>query len=281
MVCISKTLQLGSTGDDVKILQQALHIIVDGNFGPVTKAAVIAFQKSRGLVQDGIVGPVTIHQLGLTCPTPTPTPTFGIGYFVNPDATDVTNIDFTALKAKGITEIYVRILNSNYNIFGTLLGRIRAAGLKPFAWTWMGFTHIKEVCDLGWNICHDEETYNMPSYYSEVQAIRSASKGKTFILCTKADGIDGNQHWDILKNYCDYIMPMLYLGDYGISVATLAVYMKKYNTLYPDKIYPALETYVSDKNVVPKSKTVLQAEIEACKPYCKGLGLFRYGLSNF
>ena len=262
----------------IKAIQKVVGVLQDGYFGPVTKAAVKVWQGKHGLLQDGIVGPITWAKM-FPVVTPTPTPAFGLGYFVNLSATP--NPDFNAMKAKGITEVYMRITNSNYASMGPWLAKIKAAGLKPFAWTWMGFSHVKEVCDAGWHICHDEETYNMPNYYSEVQAIRAASKGKTFILCTKAQAMDGEQHWDVLKNYCDYLMPMMYLGDYGISVAQLEAYMKKYNGLYPGKIYPALETYVSDKNVVAKSKAALDAEVAACKPYCKGIALFRYGISNF
>ncbi|GMA62346.1 peptidoglycan-binding protein [Alicyclobacillus fastidiosus] len=43
----------------VKILQKALGIAVDGNFGPNTERAVQDFQKRHGLVADGIVGPNT------------------------------------------------------------------------------------------------------------------------------------------------------------------------------------------------------------------------------
>lgn len=60
------TLKIGSTGPLVETLQSTLNsaganpaLNVDGIFGPKTEAAVKAFQKSRGLTQDGIVGPIT------------------------------------------------------------------------------------------------------------------------------------------------------------------------------------------------------------------------------
>lgn len=63
------TLRSGSSGPDVQNLQQRLQDLgfdpngVDGNFGPGTKAAVIAFQQSKGLQADGIVGPATVAAL--------------------------------------------------------------------------------------------------------------------------------------------------------------------------------------------------------------------------
>lgn len=54
-------LKQGSTGTHVRTVQMRLRdlkysITVDGDFGPKTKAAVIAFQKSKRLTADGIVG---------------------------------------------------------------------------------------------------------------------------------------------------------------------------------------------------------------------------------
>lgn len=54
----------GDTGPVVRTLQQQLddhgsHLAVDGIFGPLTKAAVSAFQQRSGLAVDGIVGPQT------------------------------------------------------------------------------------------------------------------------------------------------------------------------------------------------------------------------------
>jgi M6 family metalloprotease-like protein len=60
------TLKMGSKGSAVKALQCILKskgisrtLAIDGIFGLKTKNAVIAFQKSKGMVQDGIVGPKT------------------------------------------------------------------------------------------------------------------------------------------------------------------------------------------------------------------------------
>jgi len=58
------TLRIGFRGPGVKCLQDALEIAADGIFGPLTQKAVINFQKSKGLVPDGIVGPKTKAALG-------------------------------------------------------------------------------------------------------------------------------------------------------------------------------------------------------------------------
>lgn len=62
------TLKMGDKGDWVKVAQGRLfvaghHIEVDGDFGPATKNAVIAFQASYGLTKDGIIGPKTWAKL--------------------------------------------------------------------------------------------------------------------------------------------------------------------------------------------------------------------------
>jgi peptidoglycan hydrolase-like protein with peptidoglycan-binding domain len=56
--------QSGSTGEDVKTVQYLLnahgaHVAVDGDFGPVTKSAVVSFQGGHGLTADGVVGNLT------------------------------------------------------------------------------------------------------------------------------------------------------------------------------------------------------------------------------
>ena len=63
-------LSLGDRGPEVRRLQERLRelgtqLIVDGNFGRATQAAVIAFQAAHGIGVDGIAGPVTNAALGI------------------------------------------------------------------------------------------------------------------------------------------------------------------------------------------------------------------------
>jgi peptidoglycan L-alanyl-D-glutamate endopeptidase CwlK len=64
-------LKQGDSGPKVLELQQRLKQLgfspgkLDGDFRPGTEAAVMAFQRSEGLLVDGAVGPRTLKQLGL------------------------------------------------------------------------------------------------------------------------------------------------------------------------------------------------------------------------
>jgi len=71
MLARASTLQMGSRGSQVQLLQQALRragetLQADGIFGRATELAVQRFQAARGLVTDGVVGPATASRLGLT-----------------------------------------------------------------------------------------------------------------------------------------------------------------------------------------------------------------------
>lgn len=70
----SRILRSGRSGDDVRVLQTLLNylpsaitgadIVVDGDFGPQTQAAVRRFQTYFGLTADGVVGTSTFLYLG-------------------------------------------------------------------------------------------------------------------------------------------------------------------------------------------------------------------------
>lgn len=62
------TIQQGATGSYVITLQDDLNqfgynLVADGNFGPLTRAAVVNFQAQHSLAIDGIVGPQTWQAL--------------------------------------------------------------------------------------------------------------------------------------------------------------------------------------------------------------------------
>ena len=56
-------LRVGSFGDEVRLVQRALGITVDGQFGPGTYEAVRSFQSRNGLTADGVVGNLTWTRL--------------------------------------------------------------------------------------------------------------------------------------------------------------------------------------------------------------------------
>ena len=58
-------LKRGDRGVDVQILQNALCLIPDGIFGPLTQEAVETFQRGHALAVDGIAGLKTLTALGL------------------------------------------------------------------------------------------------------------------------------------------------------------------------------------------------------------------------
>lgn len=56
-------LRKGCKGDGVKIMQEALGIGADGDFGPGTERALKAWQAANGLTADGVAGPATFAKL--------------------------------------------------------------------------------------------------------------------------------------------------------------------------------------------------------------------------
>ncbi len=76
--------QEGSSGPEVEALQTKLQELgfspgrIDGRFGPATRAAVLAFQKSAGLLADGVAGPRTQGALGLITDTSLPSVIAGV-----------------------------------------------------------------------------------------------------------------------------------------------------------------------------------------------------------
>ena len=63
------TLQRGSTGEAVKLIQRFLGVVGPGDvgygyYGPLTEGAVKRYQEMRGIPSDGVVGPQTWAETG-------------------------------------------------------------------------------------------------------------------------------------------------------------------------------------------------------------------------
>ncbi|MEN6291707.1 MAG: transglutaminase domain-containing protein [Methanobacterium sp.] len=107
MAITDKTiLRLGSKEKvNIKALQMRLQTLkfykgkIDGDYGNMTKTAVMNYQKSKGLVRDGVAGPITLRKLGLLFSTPTPnkvkTPVSTIPDDIKPYLTPTKNCQST------------------------------------------------------------------------------------------------------------------------------------------------------------------------------------------
>lgn len=62
---ISRVPVYGNKSPDVVIIQKALGIEADGDFGPKTKAAISSLQKKNGLAGSGVIGPKTLALLNI------------------------------------------------------------------------------------------------------------------------------------------------------------------------------------------------------------------------
>lgn len=93
---MASLLKLGAKGKDVQSLQQALKDhgfnpgAVDGDFGAGTEQAILGFQRSQGMLADGVAGPRTRTALGLitdaALPDATPSMSVQVASRMCPDA---------------------------------------------------------------------------------------------------------------------------------------------------------------------------------------------------
>ena len=113
-------LKIGSKGSDVKTLQMRLKAlryykgVIDGSFGIMTKTAVMNYQKSKKLVQDGIAGPITLKSLGLLTVTPTPTKAKTVVSTIT-KGTIQTAIESKLGTFTNFTQFYNKMIGRGYN----------------------------------------------------------------------------------------------------------------------------------------------------------------------
>lgn len=123
---IARVLKLGSEGELVESLQRTLNarldpspeLGVDGDFGPMTEAAVIRFQKQSELEANGAVGPEMWRALGplVTADEPVPDPEIINTSFIKKSAPDpLGGQPFVTCKAWAIADGQTGKLLWGYN----------------------------------------------------------------------------------------------------------------------------------------------------------------------
>ena len=129
---MSTILRLNSSGPDVTALQQALQAAgfspgaIDGSFGLGTEAAVLAFQRSKGLAADGVVGPNTATALGLAAIPSVPSAIPGVTVQVVSQMFPVTPIGNIKTNLPPVLDALVSAVLTDKAMVLTALGTIRA-----------------------------------------------------------------------------------------------------------------------------------------------------------
>lgn len=139
-VQINRTLQAGSTGIDVSVLQNFLNragyltATPNGNYGPATTAAVRAFQYSNGISATGSVGPMTLNAINeRMCDTDLHANGMVYGYdsYYGSYSSGVTYVDaydpYVQVISPSVSapSIYATpqspVISSNYNTYGSVV----------------------------------------------------------------------------------------------------------------------------------------------------------------
>lgn len=219
------TVKLGSKGFDVAVVQLLLNmklapstkVSVDGDFGPRTRQAAVAFQRRSALAADGIVGPKTYaalsngarirsknHGMALI-PQPTNTTCWAASTAM------MTRSTVAAVVAKTPTDMLASdggLLNSSESdqavVSGAKYGRIH--GLKchpPMSWSVAAFVSEIErsplMIDTLWNSTDYVQGNGSPGHMVVVSAVVSdnnpVGNGTHLLTLDPWRPNQGKYHW--------------------------------------------------------------------------------------
>ena len=177
-----------------------------------------------------------------------------------------------------VNELTNSIINiaTNYNVDGIHLDYARYSGTPGNeAYRYNGTTHV---------------TSFVQNIYNEIQLINNQdTPNKPYILLsaalmpeTSVNGYYYGQNYTQLAPYLDFMVPMIYKGNYGKNTTWIA-YVTDYivKAANGTPVVAGLQTYMSDTYAIPLPSNELEGDIQAALDNgSSGYVLFRYGLTD-
>ncbi|MHB0884871.1 MAG: peptidoglycan-binding domain-containing protein [Bacillota bacterium] len=128
----------GRNGFDVVFVQKLLQILgyyagrLDGYYGPVSQAAVRAFQAAAGIAVDGQVGPQTFYQLGLrnAVAAPNPFPVFPLEFAPSECCVPLQNTGISPISA-AIGSFFIAQSSSGSQLSATGISMLAPSAYNP------------------------------------------------------------------------------------------------------------------------------------------------------
>lgn len=244
------------------------------------------------------------------------------GYWINPGSTSVNCINVTKLNEEGVTDLFISTSKSNPTSLQGFITKFNNSGIRVHAWVtcfhdgngWTdpgNQTLIAEITSSIFNIAtnytvhgihldavrYPEKAYlhngttHITSFveniYNEIQRINS-EQGKDILLSAALmpecgeNGYHYGQDYGQLAPYLDFMVPMIYKGNYEASRSWI-ISTTKYiiNASGGKPVVAGLQTYMSDKYAIPIPSSELDADIQAALDNgSAGYVLFRYGLTD-
>ncbi|WP_414468478.1 putative glycoside hydrolase [Methanobacterium sp. ACI-7] len=178
---------------------------------------------------------------------------------------------------------YISDISNNYNVTGIHLDYVRYSGVEKYgnaAWQQPG----------GSEAATTTITRFVQKIRERIDAINNQNiTGKSYIQLSAAVMPEGTtnartygQDYGQIGKYVDYLVPMIYKGNYGKDTAWIGETTSKIKALSGNKtIIAGLQTYYSDNNAHGIPKAELQTDIDtAIGSGASGFVLFRYEAHN-
>ena len=239
-----------------------------------------------------------------------------IGYWMfSSEAKYLTTSKVTALKQKGVTDVYVMTKDASGTIHNTELSNAirlcHAQNIRVHAWfacfkTSSGWanpantayqnTLLSQIKSVIKNhgvdgISLDYVRYpGTACYYSGasdiianfVSKVNNIIGNKKLSCVVMSEGSTNakyyGQDYSKLTKYCDYLLPMTYKGNYGENdawITSMTKYIVQHSNGKP--VYTGLTTYYGDNNLRTLTATEMQNDVNAAKKGgAAGITLFKY-----